>query len=308
MNWFKQHPLGLFLLLIALVGTGVTSYLAVNAASRRDEAQAALDEQLQKLKKFQSQKPFPTEQNLKLVKESLEQYRNEIAKYRAALTAMNAPQVPINPQEFQDELRKAADDLRKKALEKGVGLPDKFFYGLEEYQAIPPSQQEVSELNREFQTIRRITDEIVDLKIGSLDSLKRLQMAVPSPNQAAPTPAKPGATPQVPKAPAFSTKTFTLTFTAPQEKLLSAFNLIQSSPEFLIIRSLTMDNSNPAPPSRTKPPDASASQNTPSFETPEKSQDTIQAILGRESVVTALTIEILDFPNWESPTAPKQKP
>jgi len=299
MNWFRQNPIALVLLLVAVIGTGATSYLAVDAQTRRDEAQANLDSQLQKLKQFQNQKPFPTDQSLKAIKDSLEEYRAELGKYRTALASMEATLKPINPQEFQDDLRKAVDELRKTAIEKSVTLPDNFFYGFDEYQAAPPSQQEVGELNREFGIMRRIADELVGLKIGSIGSLKR-QEIVAQPSATTPAqPAKPGATPQ-PKAPAISTKTFAITFTAPQEKVLTAFNMIQDADEFLLIRSLTLDNTNPQPPPRTQPGETSTSLGLPTPGASEKNADTIQAILGRESVTASLTIEILDFPDWES--------
>jgi hypothetical protein len=306
MNWFKQNPIAVVLILVAVIGTGATSYLAVDAQTRRDEAQANLDSQLQKLKQFQNQKPFPTESNLKAVQASLQEYRDEISKYRTALAAMEEPLTPINPQEFQDDLRKAVDELRKKALEKGVTLPDNFFYGFDEYQATPPSQQEVGELNREFRIIRQLTDEIVDLKIASIASLQRQEIKSPSPSPTPVPAAKPGSTP-VPKAPAISNKTFTITFTAPQEKLLTAFNMIQSANEFLLIRSLTIDNTSSQPPPRTQPGDTS---HTLGISTPgafTSAPETIQAVLGRESVITSLTIEILDFPEWESKPSEQSK-
>jgi len=299
MNWFKQNPIAVVLIVLAIIGTGATSYLAVDATTRRDDAQANLDSQLQKLKQFQNQKPFPTSQNLKAIKDSLEEYRAELGKYRAALAAMEKPLSPINPQEFQDDLRKAVDELRKKAIEKGVTLPDNFFYGFDEYQATPPSQQEVGELNREFCIMRRIADELVNLKIGSIASLKRQEITVKAPVAAPAQPAKSGATTE-PQAPAISTKTFIISFTAPQEKLLTAFNMVQDADEFLLIRSLNLDNTSPQPPLRTQPGDSSASSGIPVPGASEKNSETIQAILGRESVTACLTIEILDFPDWES--------
>lgn len=305
MNWLKQNPIAVVIILVAVIGTGATSYLAVDAQARRDEAQGNLDSQLQKLKQFQNQKPFPTESNLKAVQASLKEYREEIAKYRTALAAMKEPLTPINPQEFQDDLRKAVDELRKKALENGVTLPDNFFYGFDEYQATPPSQQEVGELNREFRIIRRLTDEIVDLRIASIASLKRQEIKPPSPSPTPAPAAKPGSTP-APKAPAISNKTFTITFTAPQEKLITAFNLIQNADEFLLIRSLTMDNTSSQPPPRTQPGDPS-NLGIPTPGAATSATDTIQAVLGRESVIASLTIEILDFPEWESKPSEQSK-
>ena len=304
MNWFKENPIAVVLIVVAVIGTGATSYLAVDATTRRNEAQANLDSQLQKLKEFQNQKPFPTDQNLKAIKDSFEEYRAELGKYRTALAAMETPISPINPQEFQDDLRKAVDELRKNAIEKGVALPDNFFYGFDEYQATPPSQQVVGELNREFCIIRRIADELVDLKIGSIASLKRQEIASKSPVATPAQPAKPGAK-TGPLAPAISTKIFIITFTTPQEKLLTAFNMVQDADEFLLIRSLTLDNTSPQPPLRTQPEDSSTPLGIPTPGAPGKNAETIQAILGRESVTASLTIEILDFPDWES-TPPAQ--
>ena len=306
MNWLKQNPIAVVLIVVALIGTGATSYLAVDATTRRDEAQANLDAQLQKLKQFQNQKPFPTEQSLKAIKDSLEEYRSELGKYRTALAAMEKPLSPINPQEFQDDLRKAVDELRKKAIEKGVTLPDNFFYGFDEYQATPPSQQEVGELNREFSIMRRIADELVDLKIVSIASLKRQEIAVKALASTPAQPANPAATPG-PKAPAISTKTFIITFTAPQEKLLTAFNMVQEADEFLLIRSLTLDNTSPQPPLRAQSGDSSKTTGIPVSGASENNSETIQAILGRESVTASLTIEILDFPDWESKPAAQSK-
>ena len=299
MNWFKQNPIAVVLIVVALIGTGATSYLAVDATTRRNEAQANLDSQLQKLKQFQNQKPFPTEQSLKAIKDSLEEYRFELGKFRTALAAMEKPLLPINPQEFQDDLRKAVDELRKKAIEKGVTLPDNFFYGFDEYQSTPPSQQEVGELNREFSIMRRIADELVDLKIVSIASLKRQEIAAKASAAKPAQPANPAAT-AGPKAPTISNKTFVITFTAPQEKLLTAFNMVQEADEFLLIRSLTLDNTSPQPPLRNQSGDSSIPSGIPVPGASEKNSETIQAILGRESVMASLSIEILDFPDWES--------
>jgi outer membrane protein OmpA-like peptidoglycan-associated protein len=306
MNWFKQNPIASLLLALTILGVGATSYLAFDASSRRNEAQANLDAQLQKLKQFQNQKPFPTDQSLKELKASVEEYKAEIGKYRAALAAMEEPLVNINPQEFQDELRKAADNLRKKALEKGVVLPENFFYGLDQYQSTPPSQQEVPELNREFRVIQRLTDSLVDLKIDSIGSLVRKETGKKTSPMPAGQPPKPSGATEPSKPPSISSKTFIITFTATQEKFLTAFNLIQDTNDFLFIRSLLVDNTSPNPPLKTQAGDSSSVISGGSLpEATAPSAETIQAILGRESVTTTLEVEILNFPDSESATPAK---
>lgn len=307
MNWLKQNPIVAFLILLAFIGTGVTSYLAVDATALRNEAQANLNSQLQKLKQFQNQKPYPEVASLKALEDSLVEYRAEVAKYRTTLAKMEASLDSINPQEFQDDLRKAVDELKKNAIEKGVSLPDDFFYGFDAYQAAPPSQQEVVELNREFRIIRGIADSLVDQQIGAIDSLKRQEILVKAPTVPPAPPAKPATPNESPKAPAISIRTFTLTFTAPQDKFLSAFNMIQDKDEFLLIRSLALDNTSPEPPPRAQLGDASGSPAIPVRGITANSSETIQAILGRESVRASFVVEILDFPDWESEPSTQPK-
>lgn len=307
MNWLKQNPIAAFLILLAFIGMGVTSYLAVDATGLRNEAQANLDSQVQKLKQFQNQRPYPEVASLKALEESLVEYRAEVAKYRTTLAKMEASLDSINPQEFQDDLRKAVDELKKNAIEKGVALPDDFFYGFDAYQAAPPSQQEVVELNREFRIIRGIADLLVEQQIGAIDSLKRQEVPVKAPAVPPAPPAKPATPNESPKAPAMSIRTFTLTFTAPQDKFLSAFNMIQDKDEFLLIRSLALDNTSPEPPPRAQLGDASGSPAIPVRGITANSSQTIQAILGRESVRASFVVEILDFPDWESEPSTQPK-
>jgi hypothetical protein len=82
--------------------------------------------------------------------------------------------------------------------------------------------------------------------------------------------------------------------------------LIQNADEFLLIRSLTMDNTSPQPPPRTQSGDPS-NLGIPTPGAATSATDTIQAVLGRESVITSLTIEILDFPEWESKPSEQSK-
>lgn len=301
----KHNPIAVALIVLAVLGSAATSYLAVDAAARRDEAQTNLDTQLKKLEQFNRQKP--TEKKLAFIKESTEDYRKELKSYREVLASMKEDSAKINPQEFQDDVRTAADALRKKALEKNVALPKDFFYGFDQYQAAPPPQQDVVELDREFKVVRRLVDGLVDLKIGSIGALKRQEAQTTAAQAPTPQPDKNAPAAAQDSLPAITSKNFSITFTAPQEKFLTAFNMIQESKQFLLIRSLLLDNTNPNPPARIQPGQSPAAPGVPGSATRSPSSETIQAILGRESVTATLAIEILDFPAWngESSTPPK---
>jgi len=305
MNKIKQNPLALALLALAVLGTAAASYLALDAAAKRDEALVNLDTQRKKIEQFHRQKP--TEKKLAAIKKTSEDYRSEIQGYRKALASMEEATTAINPQEFQDDVRKAADELRKKALEKKVTLPDGFFFGFDQYQAAPPPQQDVAELNREFQVVRRLVDGLVDLKIGAIGALKRQDMLPSTPQAPPPQPAKNVPASEQDAPPVISAKNFSITFTAPQDKFFAAFNLIQSAKEFLLIRSLLLENTNPNPPARIQPGQSPSAPAAPGPAGTTASAGTIQAVLGRESVIATLAVEILDFPAWDASSSQPPK-
>jgi hypothetical protein len=287
MNWLQQNPIPSAILAVALLGTGATGYLAFDASTRLQQAVDERQAQLGKIQSLDSKKPFPNEPNLKAVQDSVDAYRSALRSYRASLIALEAPAAPANPQEFQDELRNAVNALQKTASEKNVQLPDGFFYGFEPFKDTPPSQQETPALNREFQVIRSLVDPLVQMPVVSIDGVKR---AEPKPTPAAaqpPGPPKPAASPTPPP---LNASTFTLSFTGPQEKVINAFNAIQTNPALLLIRSVTLENSSPTPPPRATPQSQSSVFESAGLET-----EKIQAVLGRESVKAVVEVELLDF-------------
>jgi hypothetical protein len=96
---------------------------------------------------------------------------------------------------------------------------------------------------------------------------------------------------------------FTLGITATQEKFVTAFNQIPESGAFLVVRSLSIENTNPAPPPRAEPTPGTAAALSP-FESPgAAAEDKLPVIFGREAVKATLLFEIPDFPGETAPVA-----
>lgn len=288
MNWFKENPILAAIAAIAVLGTAGTGFLAMEGLSRYEQAIGDFNSQATTIRRLQAMKPYPDATNLKKVEESIQAYDSEIQNLKSEMNKAEAPTVEITPQIFQDNLRQAVDDMRKLAAQKKVVLPEKFFFGFDDYQTQLPNLEETRKLNREFQVIRNLVESIVPLGITSLDTLTR------HPGSEAKTKSDdPKSTPS--KVIPFDS--FTLGITAPQSAFINAFDKIPGAPGFLVLRSMTIENSNPTPPVKTQAgvPSATAQGGFPGLKAtdPEK----LPVVFGNELVKAKILFEIPDFPD-----------
>jgi hypothetical protein len=99
---------------------------------------------------------------------------------------------------------------------------------------------------------------------------------------------------------------FTLGITAPQNSFISAFDKIPANPGFLVVRSMTIENTSPTAPLKAdtgKPQPATARAPV----TPGASEK-LPTIFGAESVKATLVFEILDFPEQKVEEKKPQPP
>ena len=298
MNWFKGNPVLAAIAAIAALGTTATGFLAMEGLSRYEQAIGDFNSQATTIRRLQAMKPYPDPANLKKVEESIQGYESEIQTFKSEMNKAEAPMVEITPQIFQDNLRQAVDDIRKLATQKKVALPEKFFFGFDDYQAQLPTLEETQKLNREFQVIRNLVESIVPLGITSLDTLTRHTATQAKPKADDPKTSAPKAIPF---------DSFTLGITTPQNSFINAFDKIPDAPGFLVVRSMTIENSNPTPPPKTQAgaPAPPLQGVFPGLKTadPEK----LPVVFGNELVKAKILFEIPDFP--DKPTQPdKQKP
>ena len=301
MNWFKENPVVLAIAAVALVGTLVASFFAMEAAIRQEEAVAGYTSAITNLRRLEGKQPFPDDENLKKVQASVEAYKKSITDFVTSLNKIEVPVAEISPQKFQDDLRVAADNLRKATANK-TALPENFFFGFDAFRTQLPPQGETKELNREFLAIKSLIDAIVPLGITSIDSLVRHAGAAP----AAPDPKAAPPKPNEPVAKPLAFDSFTLGITAPQNSFISAFDKIPANPGFLVVRSMTIENTSPTAPLKAdigKPKPGTP----PTPKTPGASEK-LPTVFGAESVKATLVFEILDFPEQKVEEKKPQPP
>ena len=68
MNWFKENPVVLAIAAMALVGTLVAGFFAMEAAVRQEEAVAGYEAAIKNLRGLEEKQPFPNDANLKQLK------------------------------------------------------------------------------------------------------------------------------------------------------------------------------------------------------------------------------------------------
>jgi hypothetical protein len=308
-NWVRENSLLATLTAVTLLGCGALIFLMVQAMARFEETSEAYSQAVHKLHTLQNRSPFPSVENLEKSQLLKGQYAEELGALRAQLESMQMPGSPdVQPQRFQDDLRTAVNLITEKAARAGVELPKGFYLGFSQYANSLPNERAAPALARQLRIINKIVSDLIDFRVRSIDSLDRLPL--PEEFSAPPPAAQPERAGQRDKEIKASLvgivrQPFDLSFTAEQGKLRVAFNSLLGSDQFLLIRYLNLENTARVGPPITRTlasnsgprPDQVPAAKPPNAAT----ANSLNVILGRESVKASMRIEIIDFPRPEEP-------
>ena len=290
MKWIQENPFLAGLTAVTLAGVAALTFLLTQSLALYQQTSEQYVQAVQKLHGLQNRTPFPSQENFDKSKALAEQYKSELNGLREQLAKMELSLNPdIKPQQFQDDLRATVNQTTEKAAAAGVTLPKDFYLGFGQYANSLPSERAAPALARQLAVINKVVMGLIDLKVQSIDNLDRRLL---------PEEAPPGAAGGQKKAEILERYPFDLTFTAEQAKFRVAFNSLVNSDQFLLIRGLSIQNSNPAGPLivQTDKTSSAAADLTPgSPSTPEGKANDLNVILGQELVKATLRIEILDF-------------
>ncbi len=290
MRWIQDNPFLAGLAAVTVAGVAALIFLLTQSLALYQQTSEQYVQAVQKLHGLQDRSPFPSKENFDQSKALAGQYKNELNVLRDQLAKMELPLNPeIKPQQFQDDLRAIVNQTTEKAAAAGVILPKDFYLGFGQYANSQPSERSAPALDRQLAVITKVVLGLIDLKVQSIDSLERRLLPEEAPAAAA------GAQK---KAEILERYLFDLTFTAEQAKFRVAFNSLVNSDQFLLIRGLSIQNSNPAGPlivQADKNSAAAPGLTTGRSISPEGKANDLNVILGQELVKATLRIEILDF-------------
>ncbi|PTX96315.1 hypothetical protein DB345_11055 [Spartobacteria bacterium LR76] len=299
MKWLQENPFLAGITAFTIVGAGAFAFLLSQALTRSQEASDAYNQAIAKLHGLQERVPFPSVENLEKSKAQTDQYREQVLALRKKLAAMEALlDMSVNPQRFQDDLRASVNEVADKAKEAGVGLPTDFYLGFAQYANSLPSEQAAPFLARQLTVIKQLVLRLIDFRVQSIDGLVRAPLLQEGNTPASPQPAaanqkKGGNSNSATPAKVLERSPFDISFTAEQSKFRVAFNSLLNDNQFLIIRSVSVENTNQAGPPVAQ---ADATPNTAYTATAtETAKKDLNVVLGREFVRVALHLEMIDF-------------
>jgi hypothetical protein len=306
MNWLKENPFLSGLIALVVVAGGGLGFLISSAVGTYTATLDSYTQTVQKLHQLQNKVPFPNKENLAKASALRDEYQQELAALESRLAALQVPvDASITPQRFQDDLRSAVNDITRKAEAAGVGLPENFYLGFDAYQQNLPGEAAAPLLARELGLIVRLMGDLIGRNpenpvVKSIDSFIRQPMPQESSASAGGQQGGQGGQGSQKKEEASKGRTIARTrlqvgFTAEQGKFRIALNNLLSTPQFLIIRSLTVENSSlVGPPVAAAANSAGAPLNVldpPNSEKPAS----LDVLLGREVIKASLDLELLDF-------------
>lgn len=295
MNWLKENPFVSGLLAFVVVAGGALAYFLSGAATVYQETEDAYRAAVQQLHTLQQRSPFPNEENLSKVKAQTEQYAAAVGTLKAQLASMQLPlDETMTPQRFQDTLRSTVNEVTQLADAAEVALPAGFYLGFDAYQSSLPSEKAAPALGRQLVLLSEVVKRLIELKVASIDLLTRNLLPEESGATRAAAPAGPGGgQPQAPAQKMVESFPFDISFTADQGKFRVAFNSLIDSKQFLIVRSLNVENTSPlGPPVTAADPSTQGSSASPEAG---GTNNSLNVLLGRELVKVSLRLEMVQF-------------
>ncbi len=297
----------IFSAVVAVVSIGL-AVLVFLAHKNYSTVSDTYDQQAAELQRLQSLTPYPDQENLSQLKQAKDALQSSIAALRSDLAARSIETEPINPTQFQDRLREMLAEITRLAAEHGVALEEGFYLGFEQYQDVPPSPAAAPALYRQLKAIHAILRRVIEARVATLAIERAL---LPEESGAVPAAsAQPNAR-QASAAPVLERSIIRIKFTCDGGVLRLVMNSLMSADQFLIIRTLTVQNESLEGPARgatlttpgtagqpaiadlfsgTQPtvPDGGAA-------TTAAAPERLAFIVGQEKIDVDLHVELIDF-------------
>lgn len=271
MNWIRENKFLTGFLAVLIVGAVVLGYLLYSAMGENAEVQDRYTAQAAELHRLQTLAPYPSEANLKTMREQKQEVTDAATSLHKTLSEIQLPPQAMTATQFQDTLRTAVSGVAAKAKTNNAKLPDKFYLGFDTYQNSLPPERAAAALGSQLRAIELAVNLLLDAKVDSVNALQRTPLpdeggAGASAGAAAETRgAGPGAAnrggeqrrqggPQAASHSLVNKVPFEIEFTADQNRFRKFVNdLVTSKQQFYILRTITVKNQNPTPPPRFVP-------------------------------------------------------
>lgn len=313
-TWLTENKLTAALAAFLILATGALGWFVYSSWDDYASAQAEYASKSAQLSGLSHKKPFPNEENLAKVTDNLNQEQSDLEKLNKTLESYRVPSFnnldkvkPQDlPQKFQDALRTEVTRIKSLATSSGTTLPPGFYLGLEEYENSLPQPEETLSLAKQLTVLSWMAETLTTQKGMILTEFTRIAAKQVPKKEASGSPKPPAssATESI-SLPYQSAGTIRVSFRSNQGSFRDIVNSLSSSPYFLLIEGIQLQNTSMEPPRR----DAAVQGADPTLAGTNGLQR-LPIIVGRELLNISLKIRVLEFQNTGSSaiSSPATKP
>ena len=248
MNWFKANPfLGGLTILTTLAAAAGLYFVAGQHAAFIEQSDAYANN-VSTLNNLQSAKPFPDDANLQAAQAEDKRAAEVFSGLASAVAGQSAPRDnSLSPQQFQDKLSEAASDALAKAQAGGIALPEDFYLGFAQYKTQPPTAAAAPALGQQLASISNVVRLLLESRVTEITAITRTPL--PEEDESKEDQARNEAG----KLPELLLAAFDVEFVAEQANFRQALNSIVNARPMVLVRLVSVANSNPVAPSKENP-------------------------------------------------------
>jgi hypothetical protein len=307
MTWIRNNPFIAGLAGVLVAGAAAFGVLIYSAYGKFSAVEVDYAKQAGELKRLQTLSPYPEQANYEKLKQQQDGYISQINGLSESVARMQLPVEPLSPERFQDELKAAVTNVSARARQNGTSLPEKFYLGFENYQALPPKTEAAPLLGRQLRAIEMVMGAVLDAR-ASVTAITRQNLPAEQPPASAST-ARPPANAAVKatddSGKLVSSTSFGIDLVAEQSQLRSVLNaLANEQRQLFVVRSLRIENQNKKGPSRAEvqapvstgqPAAGVFGQEGAEGATAAGATPSMQFVVGDEKLLVSLKIDIMEF-------------
>lgn len=281
MDWFKQNPLLGAIVAAATVASAAALYFVYSSKSELDARKDEYASQVSSLRSVQEGRPFPDQAAVELAEQERSQSADLLGELAEAVAGQTAPlDAALTPQGFQDKLNSANQSLEEKAAASSVSLPENFYLGFDPYRAQPPAGPAAPLLGQQLESIDQAVSLLIDARVKSITSVSRPPLAAERDGPSAGQDGANAAEPRLVLAP------FDIEFICEQSDFRTALGAIIGANPMILVRLVSVTNSQPTAPSKTPAEGAPAAGS----DTPPEAAEQIPVLFGQETVTVRLRL------------------
>jgi hypothetical protein len=300
MNWFRQNrALGTLLTVFGVCALFAGILLYWRWATWR-EAKETFEQAAVERSRLEHLDPFPDDANYRKLQGYLDRYSTALDKFKEEMKKEVVSVTPLAPNEFQSRLRQATIATGNRAQTNNVKLPDKFELGFDEFALALPQTAAAPLLGQELSQIQMLINILLDAKVDSLTSFHRAPLPEERGTALSPTPSPAaGRTATASKTatptPALVQRNIVdLTFKATPAAARKVLNeIVNSSGQFFIIRTLYVHNEKEKGPTRQKTVESPPAEARQPASPQQGASAPLNFIVGNEHIEISATIEML---------------